>query len=136
KTIYNADWSSVLSPSRLHVVNVNSLTKEKQFDFGAEFMAFHNDKAYLFTNDDSAGEMRFLVLDTKTLTTETHSRFENIPFPYGLALHPISGDTWIADAGDFKSPGKAYRFNVQTGITEIYEVGVAPNKFAFKGEDK
>jgi YVTN family beta-propeller protein len=131
ETIYDV-WPSILHPSRLYVINVNTLRVEKKFDFGAEFMAFYKDRAYLFTKDDPSGETRFLDMNTKDFSTQDKPRFEESETLYGLGVDPISGDIWIADASGYVVNGKVYRFNVQTGVVENYEVRGLPSKFVFK----
>lgn len=131
ETIYDV-WPSVLHPSRLYVIDVNTLSVVKKFEFGAEFMAFHKDKAYLFTKDDLNGETRFLQMDTKDFSTQDKPRFEESETLYGLGVDPVSGDIWVADAKGYIVYGKVYRFNVQTGAVENYEVRGLPSKFVFK----
>jgi len=131
ETIYDV-WPSVLHPSRLYVIDVNSLSVVKEFEYGAAFMAFHKDQAYLFTKDDPSGETRFLEMNTTDFSTKDKPRFEESQTLYGLGVDPVSGDIWISDAMEYIVNGNVYRFNVQTKTTETYEVRGLPSKFIFK----
>lgn len=131
ETIYDV-WPSILHPSRLFVINVDSLSVVKEFEYGAEFMAFYKDQAYLFTKDDPSGETRFLEMNTKDFSTKDKPRFEESKTLYGLGVDPVSGDIWISDAMEYIVNGYVHRFNVQTKSTETYEVRGLPSKFIFK----
>jgi YVTN family beta-propeller protein len=51
--------------------------------------------------------------------------------PYGIAVHPETGDIYIADAGDYTNPGCVYVFDSQGKKLDKFTVGIVPCKFVF-----
>ena len=131
ETIYGV-WPEVLHPSRLYVINVASLSVEKKLDFGAEFMTFYKNKAYLFTKDDPTGKTQLLEMDINDFSLIKKERFEDSQTLFAFAIDPLLGDIWVADAMNYEENGKVHRFNSKTQTKETYEVRGLPSKFIFK----
>lgn len=132
ESIYKADYSALIAPSRLYVIDAVTSEVKHKFDFGAAHMAIYEGGAALFTKDQEDGETRFLIMNTANLELREIERFENAAYVYGLGVDPKTGSIWIADAGDYVSPGKVYYHNTSTKVTETYIAGVIPSKFVFK----
>lgn len=50
---------------------------------------------------------------------------------YGLAADPENGDLYLADARDFQSPGRVYRYNSSGSQTDMFEAGINPSGIFF-----
>ncbi len=53
-------------------------------------------------------------------------------FYYGLGFHPITRELYVADAVDFVSSGKVYRYSETGTARDTLNVGIIPNGFFFK----
>jgi len=51
--------------------------------------------------------------------------------PYGIAVHPETGDIYISDAGDYVNPGSVFIFDSQGKKINEFTVGIVPCKFVF-----
>jgi DNA-binding beta-propeller fold protein YncE len=52
-------------------------------------------------------------------------------FPFGIAVHPETGEIYIADAGDSVNPGSVFIFDSQGKKKDEFTVGINPCKFVF-----
>ncbi|MDR0541234.1 MAG: hypothetical protein LBH19_03365 [Dysgonamonadaceae bacterium] len=51
--------------------------------------------------------------------------------PYAIAVEPVDGKIYIADAIDYVNPGKVYVFNASGGKNKSFNAGIMPCDFAF-----
>ena len=51
---------------------------------------------------------------------------------YGLAVDPISGDVYVADAVDYTQQGKIYRYNSRSELVDEFYVGIIPGSFCWR----
>jgi sugar lactone lactonase YvrE len=51
---------------------------------------------------------------------------------YGLSVHPLSGDIYVADAIDYQQQGKVYRYSSDGTLTDEFYVGIIPGAFCWK----
>ena len=56
---------------------------------------------------------------------------ERIASPYAIAVHPVSGDIYITDAGDYINPGKLWCFDGELKLKWEATTGVCPGHLAF-----
>ena len=54
-----------------------------------------------------------------------------IASPYGIAVHPETGEIYIADAGDYTNPGQVFVFDAQGKKKDEFTAGVSPCRFVF-----
>ncbi len=114
---YNADWSAVITPASL-----GSVTPEGEYTavpgVTVGMPALSKDKLY---NISYAGMQ---VVDTATGTLSAITlKDAQIGYPYGLAVHPVNGDIYVADAsftGDSKvlcfAADGSFKWSETTGI--------------------
>lgn len=126
--IYNFDWTAVLHPSRLFRINPATLKIDKEFEFGAELLAFNGNYAYFFSDNLEEDKTLFFEMNTSSFEIKVQNRFEDVIVPYALAIDPDSEDIWAGGA----VTNQAYRFNKQANTMESYPVGLLPKKFVFK----
>ncbi|MFY7788472.1 MAG: hypothetical protein ACOVQA_11440, partial [Thermoflexibacteraceae bacterium] len=65
------------------------------------------------------------ALPTTALISRRHTAF------YGLGID-TDGTIYTADAMNYASAGKVFRFNAQGTLLDSLAVGIAPNGFVFK----
>tara|TARA_B110000438_G_C15806846_1_gene647792 strand:- start:607 stop:1620 length:1014 start_codon:yes stop_codon:yes gene_type:complete len=51
---------------------------------------------------------------------------------YGLGVHPVSGEVYVADAMDFVQAGKLFRYNNIGEVLDSATIGINPNAIFFK----
>lgn len=51
---------------------------------------------------------------------------------YGLTVHPLNGDVYVADAIDYTQKGKIYRYSHQGELLDEFYVGITPGAFCWK----
>lgn len=85
-------------------------------------MAFKGDSLYIystaFSYSDNGWDISYAIFDTaegslKEGSFITDGTDSQIKMPYGLAVHPSTGEIYVTDAGDFVSPGVLYCFSPQ-----------------------
>lgn len=68
------------------------------------------------------------VVSDNFITDGTESR---IAYPYGIAVNPFCGDIYIADAGDFMTPGTLFCYDRTGRLKWTAMTGDIPGHFAF-----
>ncbi|MGM5630968.1 YncE family protein [Apibacter raozihei] len=126
----NAPGLSVLSPENDEII--------KTFNITVSDMAFYQDKLYYYGTEwvGSTSTNQYGVIDITTqikiadrfLDESTQSEIKT---PYGITINPKNGDIFIADATNYYSPGKLYRFNSSGTLLSENQTGVIPGHFAF-----
>lgn len=128
-------------PSKLFVIDTKTETIKKSFDIGVTDFTIHNDVAYMYSTEFSyiSGDydISYRMLDTQTeiflettFISDTHKAL--IEMPYGIAVHPESGDVLITDAKDYVTPGTLYCFTPEGALKWSVETGDIPAHIAFK----
>ena len=83
-------------------------------------MALYGDSLYVYSTEFSyltnGWSVSYAILDTKTGRTVsrnfiTDGADKDIQVPYGLAVHPATGEILVADARDYVSPGTLHCFS-------------------------
>ena len=83
------------------------------------------------------GDLLYLATQTAVYTHDVASTtFDDTPFInkgfYGLGVHPVTGNIYGADAGDFQSRGEVTIYSPAGEELRSIEVGIIPNGFVFK----
>lgn len=107
------------TPSKLLVVDTETETVKKSFEIGVSNLTIQNDIAYMYNTEFSyiTGDynISYLMFDTKTEEFLDKSFISDankklIKMPYGIAVHPETGDVFVTDAKDYVTPGDLYCF--------------------------
>lgn len=132
------DYYSV-QPS-LHVIDTKTDQVKKSFPLASSNLWIAGDTAYIygsaFSYNTHEWTLSYSLLDVKTETVLpgsfiTDGTEKNIKMPYGVAVHPVSGDIYVTDARDYVSPGTLYCFDKQGKKKWSVTTGDIPAHFAF-----
>ena len=112
------------TPSRLFVLDkkpgYNRMVVTDTIHVACSNMAFHDDYMYYYAtewnNFTASNTISFGIIDTRTkqvvsdrfITDGTES---DITIPYGIAVHPETGDIFITDAKNYVSSGTLYCYS-------------------------
>jgi DNA-binding beta-propeller fold protein YncE len=127
-------------PSKLFVIDTQTDQVKKTFDFGVSNLAIDGDTAYFYSTEWSYNTGRntitYGMLDVKNETV-LNTRFitdgtdQKIAIPYGIAIHPITKEVLVTDAGNYVSPGTLYCFDTSGKKKWSVTTGDIPAHFAF-----
>ncbi|WP_341839628.1 YncE family protein [Chitinophaga caseinilytica] len=132
------DYYSV-QPS-LHIIDTKTDLVKKSFHLASSNLWVHNDTAFIygtaFSYDTHTWKISYNMLDVKTETLLPGSFIndgtdKNIKMPYGVAVHPVTGDIFVTDARDYVSPGTLYCFDKKGKKKWSVTTGDIPAHFAF-----
>lgn len=93
---------------------------EREFDCPCANMAIHGDSLYYLASSLDGPDIsnRYGIIDLKTLSHRTDCFITDgtereIARPYGLAIHPTSGDIFVTDAKNYVSSGTLHCYSPQ-----------------------
>lgn len=114
------------TPSRLYVMDkkpgYNKMVVTDTLPVACSNMAFYGDSLYFYATEwneyTSANTITYGIIDirAKKLVSEnfiTDGTENNITIPYGIAIHPETGDILVTDAKNYVSSGTLYCFDHQ-----------------------
>ena len=133
---YQGDWEEV--PGGFQRIDVRNHSVITVSDSPTTDFAIDKGSVYYYNvtyNADwttvvSFGKMQVAADGTKTETPLITDPVSIIT-PYGIAVHPETGDIYIADAGDYTNPGSVFVFDAQGKKKDEFTVGISPCKFVF-----
>lgn len=116
---------------------ISSQTDEvvETFDFPVTNFTIYGHTAYLYSYNYFTEETSFMVMDlhTETVTKENFiSDGTQISTPYAIYAHPITGEVYISDAGDFITNGDVYCFTADGRKKFSFEVAISPSRLVYK----
>lgn len=130
--------------SRLHVMERSHLTGEMEvidtLDIACSNMAIHGDSLYYYatewSNITSKNEITYGIVDLRTkqvVSTQfiTDGTDAKIKIPYGIAIHPETGDIFITDAKNYVSSGTLYCFDRDGRMKWSVRTGDIPAHITF-----
>lgn len=127
-------WTGNPTDGTLYKLNLETNEAELVLDFEAEgpaFLSYDEGQYFYYVN----GAQIFRMETNSVSVPETHfiqTPIEGWGGAYGFSV--IDGVIYVADAGDYTSPGTVYTYTADTGeVIETYTVGVIPNGF-YKSE--
>ena len=105
-------------PSRLHVLEkkkgYNQMIVADTIPIACSNMAIHGDSLYYYAtewNNFTASNVNTRqVVSTNFITDGTE---KEIAIPYGIAIHPETGDIFVTDAKNYVSSGTLYCFDIK-----------------------
>lgn len=111
-------------PSRLYVMEkkrgYNQMTVTDTIPVACSNMAFYGDSLYYYAtewnNYTSSNTITYGIIDvtTKKVVSQnfiTDGTEKDITIPYGIAIHPETGDIFVTDAKNYVSSGTLYCFD-------------------------
>lgn len=129
------------TPSKLFIVDTKTETVKKSFEIGVSNFTIHEDIAYMYNTEFSfiTGDydISYLMLDTKTEKFLDKSFISDankklIQMPYGIGVHPETGDVILTDAKDYVTPGNLHCFTPEGELKWTVQTGDIPAHIAFK----
>ncbi len=110
-------------PSRLYVMQkkpgFNQMVVTDTLAIACSNMAFHNDEMYYYAtewnNYTQSNAISYGVIDVRTKEIISKNFIKDgtekeITIPYGIAVHPETGDIFVTDAKNYVSSGTLYCF--------------------------
>ena len=149
KDRYNKLWVSSRGdyetrPSRLYVLDkkpgYNKMVVTDTLDVACSNMAIHGDLLYYYAtewnNYTASNTISYGIIDTRTkkiVSTNfiTDGTEKEITIPYGIAVHPVSGDIFVTDAKNYVSSGTLYCFSADGKKKWSVRTGDIPAHIAF-----
>lgn len=98
----------------------NQMVVTDRIDIPCSNMAVHGDSLYVYSTEwselTSKNTVSYAIVNTLTHKVVsknfiTDGTEKDITAPYGIAIHPESGDIYITDAKNYTSSGKLYCYN-------------------------
>ena len=131
-------------PSRLYVMEkktgYNRMIVADTLNVACSNMAFRGDSLYFYAtewnNFTASNTITYGIIDvtTKKLVSTnfiTDGTEKNITIPYGIAIHPETGDIFVTDAKNYVSSGTLYCFDCHGRRKWSVRTGDIPAHIAF-----
>lgn len=131
-------------PSRLYVMQkvrgYNRMAVTDTLDIACSNMAFRGDSLFYYAtewnNFTQSNTITYGIVDIRTLERVsenfiTDGTDRDITIPYGIAIHPESGDIFVTDAKNYVSSGTLYCFDRQGRRKWSVRTGDIPAHIAF-----
>lgn len=117
----------------LYRIDPNSMTIEQSFSFTGNsnfpsYLCFNGTREEMyFVNED----IYKMSISASALPVQSIINLGN-SVVYGLAVHPNSGDIYIADAIDYVQKGNVLRYSNSGSLLHTFKAGVIPSQFVFR----
>ena len=131
-------------PSRLYVMQkvrgYNRMAVTDTLDIACSNMAFRGDSLFYYAtewnNFTQSNTITYGIVDIRTLERVsenfiTDGTDRDITIPYGIAIHPESGDIFVTDAKNYVSSGTLYCFDRQGRRKWSVRTGDIPARITF-----
>lgn len=121
------------------IFDTKTLSVTKTFNQGGTYAAVYRGELFVMETTYSyiteRWEVSAFVYDIFTDTVfdfpVTSATLAGLTAPGGLWIHPTDGEIYIADQGNYTSPGVLYRFDMKGAAIEHYDTGVCPAHIAW-----
>lgn len=134
-------------PSRLFVLEkqpgTNRMEVAGSLDVACSNMVVHGDSLFFYATEwnktTASNSVTYGIVDlrTKTLVSKnfiTDGTEKDIKVPYGIAVHPVTGDIFVTDAKNYVSSGTLYCFSREGKKKWSVRTGDIPAHIAFLPE--
>ena len=131
-------------PSRLYVLQkkrgYNRMTVTDTLDIACSNMAFRGDSLFYYStewnNFTQSNTITYGIVDVRTKERVsdnfiTDGTDKDITIPYGIAIHPETGDIFVTDAKNYVSSGTLYCFDRRGRRKWSVRTGDIPAHIAF-----
>ena len=132
------DYYSI--PPDLYVIDTKTDSVKKDFKLPVSNLWIKGDTAYMysvaFSYVTGKNTISYGMIDVKTGTVLnkqfiTDGTDKQIAVPYGIAVNPVTGEVYVADAKDYVTPGTIYSFDTNGKKEWQVTTGDIPGHFAF-----
>ncbi|MGV8879122.1 MAG: DUF5074 domain-containing protein [Sphingobacteriaceae bacterium] len=122
--------------SNLFVIDTKTDAVKKQFDLEIGDFVINGNLAYTYSYSFVTGKATYIILNVENETVVSNNFITDgtdtdILTPYGLAIDPLSGDIYVADAKDYSNSGTVYCFDKNGKKKFSFQAGQIPAFFAF-----
>ena len=130
-------------PSRLYRIDLDSGATVDSLDIAVSDFFLHGDSLYIcsaaWNYVSMSTEVNYGIVDVKRSAIVSRSFISDgtdalISVPYGVAVHPLTGDIYVADAKNYVSPGALHCFDSAGNLKWTVRTGDIPAHFAFLEE--
>lgn len=131
-------------PSRLHVLEKqpgsNRMEVSDHLDVACSNMAVHGDSLFFYATEwnslTASNTITYGIIDLRTKQQVsdnfiTDGTEKDISVPYGIAVHPVTGDIFVTDAKNYVSSGTLYCFTRDGRRKWSVRTGDIPAHIAF-----
>lgn len=127
------------NPGRLLVVDAKKEQVTDTFDLAASNFCIVGDSLYAlavqWSNVSFTNEIEYAIVNTRTRTLVTRNfitdgTHQQLELPYGILVHPHTREVFVADAGNYVSPGQLYCFDAAGKKKWSITAGDIPAHFA------
>lgn len=129
------------TPSRTYVVDTRTDEVTDEFKLLPNSnMTLAGDSLYVYSTEwnynTQENTISYAIVDVRTkkiLTRNfiTDGTDKRIRIPYGIAVHPLTREFFVTDAGDYVTPGRLYCFTADGRLKWSVETGDIPAHIAF-----
>ncbi len=131
-------------PSRLYVLGkvagYNRMEVKDTIPIACSNMAVHGDSLYCYATEwneyTASNTITYAIVNTETHEVVSRSFItdgteKNIEIPYGIAIHPETGDIFITDAKNYVSSGTLHCYSREGKLKWSVRTGDIPAHIAF-----
>lgn len=131
----------ISEPSRLYVVDPQTQAAEAIQKVSVSNLWLKGDSLYVIGMDyyyiGTGSAAQYTLLHTRTRAIEkerfiTDGTDVTITQPYGIAVHPVSGDIYLTDALNYVTPGELRCYSPEGKLRWSVRTGDIPAHFAFR----
>lgn len=114
-----------------------------QIPVSVSSMWLHNDDLYIvgvsYSGSQLSSERTYAVINTDMGEVRTENFIsdgteKDIRIPYGVAVHPVTGDIYMTDARTYVNPGRLHCYSPDGTLKWSVRTGDIPAHFAFLGK--
>lgn len=124
--------------SKLYVINPTTDAVTDSINVSVSGMSKSGDSIYVYGAEFSyltyKTTISYHIINSKThaiVSSNIITDGTSISSPYMIKVNPVTKEIFIADAGNYSSPGKIYCFNSKGVLKWSHEAGVAPAHMVF-----
>lgn len=130
--VYDANWTTILTPAKFMSVDIANRQVSKTFDFQVQQFTSLDGVAYIYSSD-YADEPRLMSIDmsTNAIINENITNVAGVGYIYAFGINPSNGDIWVGDSGT-GGLGKVLQYSNDGQFKQSFDVGYFPKKFVFK----
>ncbi|KER08998.1 MAG: hypothetical protein HY22_14470 [[Candidatus Thermochlorobacteriaceae] bacterium GBChlB] len=131
-SVFNADFTQVLVPSRLLVVDANRDVVKQTYNFGSSGVVISGDVGYVRSGGGIITiNVRADTVLNSSFLTRAALQSAGVQTLYGLAIDEQNGDIYVTDAKNFTTTGEVFCFSRDGQRKFSFVAGLNPSSMAF-----